>query len=90
MTTVKRGGLTVVGEPNSRFEVHRREAVRRAELELASALTRSAADTATRAAALFATASGDTDHRTQAVGEALTSLRAAHLALAEVLAEFDR
>ena len=88
MTRATQNGLTVVGPENTRFDIHRREALRRAELELASALTRSAADTATRAANLFATASGDTDHRTQAVSEALTSLRGAHAALGEVLREF--
>lgn len=79
--------LTVVTE-GSRFEMHRREAARRAELELASTLARLAGDKAIRAAGLLATASGDTDGRTQAVDEALKALAAARDALGEVLAEF--
>jgi hypothetical protein len=79
--------LTAV-QPGARFDLHRREAARRAELELASSLARLAGDKAVRAAGLLMTASGDTDGRTQAVTEALNALGAAYDALGEVLDEF--
>lgn len=77
----------------SRFEAHRREAVERATLNLAAALTKRARDACSRAEALLTTGT-DTDaaHRQIIVNGpqgALADLREARTLLEEVLREFD-
>lgn len=77
----------------SRFEAHRREAIERATLGLAAALTKRAKDACSRAEALLTTGT-DTDatHRQTVVSGpqgALADLREAHALLEEVLREFN-
>ena len=85
--------LTLLPAPiaTSRFDAHRNEAVERATLNLAAALTKRAKDACSRAEALLTTATdADAGHREMVVrGKqgALVDLKEAHALLGEILGE---